>query len=63
MNYLFFAVKENPVITHSFLQMDCFHVLINDVILWRNLLKDSAIFCFQSFQHVQYREKCLKIWL
>ena len=33
MNYLFFAVKENPVITHSFLQMDCFHALINDVIL------------------------------
>lgn len=32
MNYLFFSVKENPVIAHqwiiSFLQMDCFHALI-----------------------------------
>ena len=34
MNYLFFSVKENPVITHqwiiSFLQMDCFHAFISD---------------------------------
>ena len=37
MNYLFFFMKENPVIAHqliiSFLYMDCFHALISDVIL------------------------------
>ena len=37
--YVFFSVKENPVIAHqwiiSLLQMDCFHALISGVIrIW-----------------------------
>ena len=46
MNYLFFSVKENAEIAHQwiiwFLQMDCFHALISDVILWRNLFKELS---------------------
>ena len=41
VKYLFFTMKENPVIAHqlitSFLQIDCFHALISNVV---HLLND-----------------------
>ena len=70
MNYLFFSVKENPVIAHqwiiSFLQMDCFHALISncfhalisDVILWRNLFEGLCDLSLSMLESCSiYKEK------